>query len=59
LKKIKQFIKGIKSEMHKIRWTKKKEMIIYSIATLTCVIVFGLFFLGLDFLISAIKELRY
>lgn len=55
----KGFFKGVKTEMHKVRWPNKKEMAIYSIATLFCVIVFGLFFTGLDFLISMIKEVMY
>lgn len=52
---MKNFFKGVKAEMHKVRWPNKKEMAVYSAATLFCVIVFGLFFTGLDFLISLIK----
>ena len=54
--KLNNFLKGVKSEMHKVRWSNKKEMATYSIATLLCVIIFALFFTGLDFLISTIKE---
>lgn len=57
--KIGSFIKGVKKETHKVRWPNKKEMITYSIATLFCVIVFALFFTGLDFIISAVKEVIY
>ena len=53
---MKKFFKGVKSEFKKIRWSTKKEMAAYSIATLLCVIVFALFFTGLDFVISALKE---
>ena len=53
------FFKGVKQERKKIKWPNKKEMAVYSFATLLCVIVFGLFFTGLDFLISAIKEVIY
>lgn len=50
------FFKNVLLEMHKVRWTTKKEMLVYSVATLFCVIIFALFFTGLDFAISAIKE---
>ena len=56
---LKKFLSGVKKEMHKVRWPNKKEMAVYSAATLFCVIVFSLFFTGLDFLISAIKEVIY
>ncbi len=49
------FIKSVKSEMKKVRWSTKKEMAAYSIATLLCVIIFALFFTGLDVIISALK----
>lgn len=52
---MKKFFKGVRLEFKKIKWPNKKEMATYSIATLLCVIVFALFFTGLDFLISAVK----
>lgn len=52
---MKKIFKKVKSEFKKIKWPNKKEMATYSIATLLCVIVFALFFTGLDFIISAIK----
>lgn len=54
-----KFLKGVKQERKKIKWPSKKEMAIYSFATILCVVVFSLFFTGLDFLISAIKEVIY
>ena len=50
------FFKGVRTEFKKIRWSTKKEMAIYSIATILCVVIFALFFTGLDFIISALKE---
>lgn len=52
---MKKFFKGVRSEFKKIKWPNRKEMAAYSIATLLCVIVFALFFTGLDVLISAVK----
>ena len=51
-----KFFKGVKTEFKKVRWSTKKEMAAYSVATLLCVVVFALFFTGLDFVISALKE---
>ena len=56
MKKILKFLHGVKKEMKKVRWPNKKEMATYSIATLLCVIVFALFFTGLDLLISVVKD---
>ncbi len=53
---MKKFFKGVKSEFKKIRWSTKKEMFAYSVATLFCVIIFALFFAGLDVVIAAVKE---
>ncbi len=53
---MKKFFKGVKLEFKKIKWPNKKEMATYSVATLLCVIIFALFFTGLDFLISVIKD---
>lgn len=53
---MKKFFKGVKLEFKKIKWPNKKEMATYSIATLLCVIVFALFFTGLDLLISIVKD---
>ena len=54
---MKKIFKGVKTEFKKIRWSNKKEMAAYSIATLLCVIIFALFFTGLDVVISLLKEL--
>ena len=50
------FFKGVRSEFKKVRWSTKKEMAVYSVATILCVVIFALFFTGLDFIISALKE---
>jgi len=44
MKKIAMFLNGVKKEMKKVRWPNKKEMITYSIATISFIIVFALFF---------------
>lgn len=44
MKKILKFLHGVKKEMKKVRWPNKKEMITYSLATLSFIVVFALFF---------------
>ena len=55
MKKLARFLVGVKSETKKIRWTEKKELIKYSIATISVVAVFSIFFGLLDFILSGIK----
>mgnify|MGYP001137612841 CR=1 FL=1 len=55
MKKIVRFFVGVKKEMKKVKWPSKKEMITYSTATIVFILIFGLFFTGLDFIISGLK----
>lgn len=55
MKKIARFFVGVKKEMKKVKWPNKKEMLTYSVATVTFILVFGLFFAGLDLVISGLK----
>ena len=51
------FLKDVKSEMMKVRFPNKKEMITYSVATISLVIFFALYFGLLDLIIAGIKTL--
>ena len=55
MKKLARFFVGVKEEMKKVKWPEKKQMIENSIATLSCILIFGLFFTGLDLIFSALK----
>lgn len=55
MKALARFLVGVKSEMSKIRWPEKKELIKYSIATVAVVFVFSIFFGLLDIVLSGIK----
>jgi len=57
MKKIARFFANVKKEMKKVRWLTKKEMIKYSVAVLSIMIFFGLFFVGSDLLIGFVKVL--
>ena len=52
MQKIKKFFAGVKKEMSRVRWPKKKDMIKYSVAVLACIIVFAAFFVASDFIIA-------
>lgn len=51
------FFIGVKKEMGKVRWPLKKEMIKYSIATISFIIFFALFFTLGDLIIAGFKML--
>lgn len=55
MKKIFGFLQDVKKEMKKVRWPNKKEMLTYSIATISFVIIFALFFLLTDVVLATIK----
>ncbi len=51
------WLKGVKSEFKKVRWPSKKEMVKYSIATISFIIFFGLFFFAIEGIIYLLKTL--
>lgn len=55
MKKIFGFLQDVKKEMKKVRWPNKKEMLTYSIATISFLIIFALFFLLTDVVLATIK----
>ena len=57
MKKIGKFFIGVKKEMKKVRWPNKKEMATYSFATISLVIVFMIYFTGIDVIIASLKSL--
>ena len=57
MQKIKMFFAGVKKEMGRVRWPKKKEMIKYSMAVLLCAIILAIFFVFSDLIIAGIRTL--
>lgn len=53
----KSFYSEVKSELKKVKWPSKKEMVKYSISTLCFVILFALFFFGIESLFAFVKGL--
>lgn len=55
MKTLARFLVGVKGEIKKIKWTDKKDLIKYSIATVSVVIIFSAFFGLLDFVLTSVK----
>ena len=53
----KSFYSEVKSELKKVKWPSKKEMLKYSISTLCFIILFALFFFGIESLFAFVKGL--
>ena len=51
------YLNEVKSEMKKVKWPSKKEMIKYTISTLCFVVLFALYFFGIESLFAFIKGL--
>ena len=54
MKSLALFFVGVKQEMGKVRWPSRKEMVKYSSATLTFIVIFALFFIASDALLGII-----
>ena len=58
VKKVKEKpLTTFKSEISKIKWPGKKEMVKYSIATIVFVIFFGIFFYAIELLMALLKSI--
>ncbi len=57
MKKIIKFFKGVKKEISRVRWPNKKEMIKYSVATITFILFFAVFFYAFDAIVAVLIEL--
>ena len=51
------FCNGVKSEAKKVRWTSKKDMVKYSIATIVFMIFCSIFFYLIDTLFALVQSL--
>ena len=49
------FLKSVKSEVSKVKWPSKKDMVKYSAATLSFILFFSLFFYVIDLLFALLK----
>ena len=56
MKKIVDYFKGVKKEISRIRWTKGKEMIKYSVAAVSFILFFCVYFYVIDLLIALLRS---
>lgn len=56
MKKIARFFVGVKKELKKVRWPKKKEMVVYSVSTICIILFFMVFFVGIDAILSSLVK---
>lgn len=47
---------GVKQEFKNVRWPNKKEMVKYSIATITFIVFFALFFFAIEMIVWLIER---
>ncbi|MDD2391742.1 MAG: preprotein translocase subunit SecE [Bacilli bacterium] len=57
MKKLIKFFVSVKKEMAKVKWPTKKELFSYSIATVSFILLFALFFTLTDTVLSLLKVL--
>ncbi len=57
MKKLRNFLVDTKHEMKKVKWPNKKDMATYSIATISFIAFFALFFTISDLLLAGLKVL--
>jgi len=57
MKKIARFFVDVKKELKRVRWPKKKDMIVYSAATILSLVFFMVFFTLIDTLLGLTKVL--
>ena len=56
-KKIFKYFKGVSKEFKRIRWTERKDLFKYSMCTVVFVILFGLYFYAIDWIVLLIRSL--
>ena len=56
MKKIARFFVGVKKELKRVRWPKKKEMVVYSVSTVCIILFFMAFFVGIDTILGTIVK---
>ena len=56
MKRLARFFVGVKKELKKVRWPKRKEMVVYSVSTICILAFFMLFFVGIDAVVGTIMK---
>lgn len=56
-KRISKYFNGVLKEVKRIRWTNKKDLVKYSIASVVFVLFFGLYFYAIDWIVLVVRSL--
>lgn len=54
--KIVDYFRGVKKEAARIKWTSKKDLLKYSVSTISFMIFFGFFFYLIDMLVALLRS---
>ena len=57
MKRIARFFVDVKKELKRVRWPKKKDMMVYSSATILSIVFFMVFFTLIDMVLGFVKVL--
>lgn len=55
-KSIAKYFKGVKKEISRIRWTTPKDLLKYSVTTVSFMLFLGVYFYLIDLLVSLIRS---
>ena len=56
-KRIGGYFSGVAKEIKRIRWTNRKDLVKYSVATVVFVLFFGLYFYVIDWIVLLVRSL--
>ena len=56
MSKIADYLKGVRKEISRIKWTSKKDLLKYSISTIVFMLFFGVFFYAIDLLVALLRS---
>lgn len=56
-KRIGGYFSGVAKEIKRIRWTNKKDLVKYYVATVVFVLFFGLYFYAIDWIVLLVRSL--
>lgn len=57
LSSIGNYFLGVKKELGRIKWTNSKNLVKYTISTLSFMVFFGIFFTVIDIVISLLRSI--
>ena len=55
---IKNYFKGVKKEIKSIRWTNGKDLVKYSLTTVSFMVALGAYFYVIDLLVSLLRSVK-